>query len=106
MFAMEIVEGKDAPRSRQYQEFDDLGGKTVGLLLRLSKSICGSARIIILDSGFCVLKGIIELRKKGLYASALIKKRRFWPKYISEVKKSRHTSKALSVALQMPGQEN
>ena len=82
MFAMEIVEGKDAPRSRQYQEFDDLGGKTVGLLLRLSKSIWGSARIIILDSGFCVLKGIIELRKKGLYASVLIKKRRFWPKYI------------------------
>ena len=82
MFAMEIVEGKDAPRSRQYQEFDDLGGKTVGLLLRLSKSIWKSARIIILDSGFCVLKGIIELRKKGLYASALIKKCRFWPKYI------------------------
>ena len=26
MFAMEIVDGKDAPRSRQYQEFDDLGG--------------------------------------------------------------------------------
>jgi hypothetical protein len=49
MFAMEIVEGKDAPQSRQYQEFDDLGGKTVGLLLRLSKSIWGSARIIILD---------------------------------------------------------
>ena len=50
MFGMEIVEGKDAPRSRQYhQEFDDLGGKTVGLLLRLSKSIWGSARIIILD---------------------------------------------------------
>ena len=42
-----------------------------------------SARIVvILDSGFCVLKGIIELRKKGLYASVLIKKRRFWPKYI------------------------
>ena len=82
MFAMEIVKGKDAPRSRKYQEFDDLGGKTVGLLLRLSKSIWGSARIIILDSGFCVLKGIIELRKKGLYASALIKKCRFWPKYI------------------------
>ena len=39
MFAMEIVKGKDAPRSRKYQEFDDLGGKTDGLLLRLSKSI-------------------------------------------------------------------
>ena len=44
MFAMEIVEGKDAPRSRQYQEFDDLGGKTVGLLLRLSKLILGVSK--------------------------------------------------------------
>jgi hypothetical protein len=46
---------------KSLQEFDDLGGKTVGLLLCLSKSIWGSARIIILDSGFCALKGIIEL---------------------------------------------
>ena len=38
--------------------------------------------IVILGSGFCVLKGIIELRKKGVFASALIKKRRYWPKYI------------------------
>ena len=35
-----------------------------------------------LDSGFCVLKSLIELQKKGLYAAALIKKRRYWPKYI------------------------
>ena len=67
---------------KSLQEFDDLGGKTDGLLLRLSKSIWGSARIIILDSGCFVLKGISELRKKGLYASALMKKRRFWSKYI------------------------
>ena len=32
-----------------------------------------------MDSGFCVLKGIIELLKKGVYASAVIKKRRYWP---------------------------
>ena len=38
--------------------------------------------VVILDSGFCVLKGIVELRKKGVFASALIKKRRYWPKYI------------------------
>ena len=37
---------------------------------------------MILDSGFCVLKGIIELRKKGVFAAALIKKRRYWPKYV------------------------
>ena len=38
--------------------------------------------VVILDSGFCVLKGIVELHKKGVFASALIKKRRYWPKYI------------------------
>ena len=37
---------------------------------------------MILDSGFCVLKGLIQLRKMGVFASALIKKRRYWPKYV------------------------
>ena len=82
MFAIKIVEVKDSPQSRQHQEFDDLGGKTIGPLLWPSNSIWGSARIITLDGGFCVLKGIIKLRKKGLYTSATIRKHRFWPKYI------------------------
>ena len=38
--------------------------------------------IVILDSGFCVLRAIIELKKRGVYVSALIKKRKCWPKYI------------------------
>jgi hypothetical protein len=38
---------------------------------------------VVLDSGFCVLKGIIELKKMGVYASALIKKRRYWPKDVN-----------------------
>ncbi len=38
-----------------------------------------SCGYVVLDSGFCVLKGIVELRKKGIFAGALIKKRRFWP---------------------------
>ena len=28
------------------------------------------------------MQGIVELKKRGVYASALIKKRRYWPKYI------------------------
>ena len=38
--------------------------------------------VVILDSGFCVLRGIIELKKRGVYASALIKKCKYWPKHI------------------------
>ena len=63
------------------QKYDDLGA-TVGLLLQLLAPIFFKGFIVILDSGFCVLKGIIELHKKCVFASALIKKRRYWPKFI------------------------
>jgi Transposase IS4 len=96
MFAVEIVEGKDAPPERGASLHDNMG-KTVGLLLRLTQSIYHSGKVIILDSGFCVLKGLIELRKKGLYASALIKKRRYWPKHVKgDDVKNHFDSKAIS----------
>ena len=57
-------------------------GPTIGLLLHMLSPIFNLGFMVILDSGFCVLKAIIELRKKGVFASALIKKRRYWPKYI------------------------
>lgn len=80
MFAVELVEGKDRPATLKHEHEEK--GKTVGLLLRLTKRLNGSGKVVILDSGFCVLKGIIELRKKGVFAAAVIKKRRYWPKYI------------------------
>ena len=81
MWGIELVEGKDHPHQLPRPQYDDLGS-TVGLLLRLLTPIFHLGFIVILDSGFCVLKGIIELRKNGVFASALIKKRRYWPKYI------------------------
>ena len=36
--------------------------------------IIGIGNVVVLDSAFCVLKGIVELKKHGVYASALIKK--------------------------------
>jgi hypothetical protein len=78
MFAVEMVEGKDRPRELGAQEFSS-HGKTAGLMLRMLKSYFGAGKYVILDSGFCVLKAIIELKKRGIYSSALIKKRRFWP---------------------------
>jgi hypothetical protein len=38
--------------------------------------------VVILNSGFCVLQGLVELKKIGVFASAVIKKRRYWPKYV------------------------
>ena len=55
----------------------------MGTLLRLTKPIHGTGKVFVLDSGFCVLQGLVELKKKGVFAHALIKKRRYWLKHIS-----------------------
>ena len=81
LYAIELVEGKDRPRQSPTPEFEDQG-KTASLLLRLCKCLYRTGKIVILDSGFCVLKAIIALKKVGVYSSALVKKRRYWPKYI------------------------
>ena len=73
MWGIDLVEGKDHPRALGQQEFNNMGS-TVGLLLRMLAPIFHKGYVVILDSGFCVLKAIIKLRKKGIFASALIKK--------------------------------
>ena len=72
IWALELHEGKDHPTQLNNKEFDELG-KTIGMLLHLTEPVWGSGKIFILDSGFCVLKAIIELKKKGVFAAALIK---------------------------------
>jgi hypothetical protein len=38
--------------------------------------------VVIMDSGFCVLQALVKLASFGVNSSAVIKKRRYWPKYI------------------------
>ena len=56
--------------------------KTAGLMLHMCEFLFGQLKVVISDSSFCVMEGILELRKRGVFAAALIKKRRDWPKYI------------------------
>ena len=49
------------------------------LFLCMMKSYFATGRYVIIDSGFCVLKGLIQLRKKGIFACAVIKKKIYWP---------------------------
>jgi hypothetical protein len=81
MYQIELVEGKDAPTPNT-QPHSDKGGRTVGLLLRICAGIAGRGMVVILDSGFCVLQGLVELKTIGVFASALNKKWRYWPKYV------------------------
>jgi hypothetical protein len=82
LYAAEIVMGKDKPDDFESQ-YEREEGKTSSLLARLTGSIWHSGNVVILDSGFCVLQALINLKKKrGLYAGAVIKKRKYWPKFI------------------------
>jgi hypothetical protein len=72
MYSIKLVEGLDTPPQRPWDPNERLG-KTVSLLLHLCKSIYYSKGfVMILDSGFCVLQGIVELWKKGVFAVAVI----------------------------------
>ena len=84
MFVVEFVEGREHPLQAGILEFEDLGGKTVGLLLRMMKRYFATGRYVILDSGFCVLKGLIQLRKKGVSACDVIKKRIYCPSVVPD----------------------
>ena len=82
IWSIDLREGKDRPRELGEKEHDN-NGKTVGMLLRLTRPIWGGGKVLVLDSGFCILQAIIELKKKGVFAASLIKKQRYWPKYIN-----------------------
>ena len=75
LWQMEHIEGKDSP-SEIIPEYN-IQGKIVGLLLQVLEPIIARGNVVILDRGFCVLKGIVELKKCGVYASALIKKQKY-----------------------------
>ena len=82
LFVVELVEGEEHPRQAGPLEFEDLGGKTVGLLLHMMKSYFATGWYVVLGSGFCVLKGLIQLRNKGVFSCAVTKNRRYWPSMV------------------------
>ena len=49
-------------------------------MLRVCEPIFSTGKCVVLDSGFCVSKGITALLEFGVYAAALIKKQKYWPK--------------------------
>ncbi len=82
VYQIELVEGKDHPKEIPIDANETEFGKTTALLLRLCRPIFHTGKVVILDSGFSVLKALINLKKHGVFASAVIKKRRYWPAYV------------------------
>ncbi len=69
-----------------------MGGKTVGLMLRMHEPIARQGKACTMASGLCVSKGIVEMHEKlGVYGQALIKKRGAnWPKGVPGDKIDHH----------------
>ena len=59
IFFVELVKVKDHPRQAVLFQSDNLGGKTMVLLLRMIMSDFSTGGYVTLDSGLCVLKGLI-----------------------------------------------
>ena len=62
MYRVEMAEGKDQPQEIPAPPTDLTRG-IIGLLLRLCKNLCSTEKVVVLDSRFSVLNGLIELRK-------------------------------------------
>ena len=60
LYGWVIVEGRDHPIPMGRPEFDTSPNmKTVGLMLRLMRVLWSTGKTVIMDSGFCVLKGLL-----------------------------------------------
>ena len=75
LWQLELIEGNDAP-STIIPKFNNQG-KMVGLLLQMLEPIFGRGNVVVLNSGFCVLRGIVELKRHGVYAFPLMKKQKY-----------------------------
>ena len=66
IYNVEIVEGKDQPRVMGKKEFEEKGA-TAGLMARTKKPLWGTGKVVVMDSGFCVLEEFISMVEKGVF---------------------------------------
>ena len=45
----------------------------MSLMLHPMKMLHGAGDIVVLDSGFCVLRGLVDIKKKGLYGTDILR---------------------------------
>ncbi len=88
MWRVKIVDGKDCPKKADGSwafpsKWEQMGfTKTVNLLLEMTEPIHHTGKIVMGDSDFCIADGVIALHKKGVHGQFLIKKQKYWPKFV------------------------
>ena len=75
MYVWDIVKVRDHLIPMGRPKFDTSPNmKMVGLMIRLTWALWSAWKAVIMNSGLCVLKGFLEMRKTGIDGSALIKR--------------------------------
>lgn len=75
LFKVDLVEGKSRPKELAAVPNESTLGKTGALVMRMVDGLCGTGRVVVMDSAFCVVKAVKALYDSGLYATTLAKKR-------------------------------
>ena len=53
----------------------------MGLMIRMTNPLFGKGEAVVLESGVCVLKGLVGMLAHGVYGTTVTKKKRYWAKY-------------------------
>ena len=75
MYIWGILEGRDhqIPMGRpQFETSPKMN--IVGLIIRLTIALWSTGKSVVMDRGFCVIKGLFEMRKRGHYNILFIKR--------------------------------
>ena len=79
-----LVEGKYRPKELGSPEFETVPEiSTMKLMWRMTKTLWGTGKTVIMESGFCVFKWLVGMYKRGVYDSAVVNKCRYWPSGIN-----------------------
>jgi hypothetical protein len=93
LFKLVLQEGKDRPAHSPPQKFQHLfpdGGVVGALMMQLAEPLFHSGSIVIHDAGFACIPGLIQLKKRGVFSSCLIKKKAHWPKFTNGAANTTH----------------
>ena len=81
IYNFDIMEGKDLPRRVGKKDFKEKG-LAAGLVLRMKNPLWGTGKVVVVDSVFCVMEGLISMVEILFLGSVLIKKQHYWPNWV------------------------
>lgn len=68
---IELIEQKNTVQEISNRGFDDCGQHAFELLLQMLRNYYATGRYVVIELGFCILRGISELKKRGNFATIL-----------------------------------